>query len=74
MLWRTWQLVESVAGDPIGDGDEARCRQVGIQSGAPLLYSAGLDLRIGLRSGMTAADSAWLEQVLDDHDRSGTSS
>jgi hypothetical protein len=46
-----------------------------IKSGSLLLRSAGLDLRIGLRSkkAVTAA-SAWLGQVLNDHDRTGTSS
>lgn len=46
----------------------------GVQSGTLLLRSAGLNLRIRLRSGTTAAAaSTWLGQVLSEHDRSGTS-
>ena len=46
-----------------------------IQSGSLLLHSAGQELRITLRSRRTAAAaSAWLGQVLSDHDRSGTGS
>jgi len=46
-----------------------------IRSGSLVLRSAGADLRVGLRSRKAvAAASAWLEQVLNDHDRSGTSS
>jgi len=45
-----------------------------IQSGSLLLRSAGVDLRIGLSSRKAAgAASAWLEQVLNDRDRTGTS-
>ena len=44
-----------------------------IRSGSLLLRSAGVDLRIGLRSRKAvAAASAWLEQVLNDDDRSDT--
>ena len=46
-----------------------------IKPGSLLLRSAGLDLHIGLRSRKAvAAASAWLGQVLNDHDRTGTSS
>ena len=46
-----------------------------IESGSLLLRSAGQELRITLRSRRTAAAaSAWLGQVLSDHDRSGTGS
>ena len=46
-----------------------------IRSGSLLLRSAGLDLNIELRSRRTAAvASAWLRQILSDHDRSGTGS
>lgn len=47
--------------------------EVGISSGALRLRSAGLDLRVALGSRRTAAAVlAWLGQVLNDHDRSGT--
>ena len=46
-----------------------------IRSGSLLLRSAGLDLNIELRSRRTAAvASAWLRQILRDHDHSGTGS
>jgi hypothetical protein len=46
-----------------------------IRSGSLLLRSSGLDLNIELRSRRTAATaSAWLRQILSDHDRSGTGS
>ena len=46
-----------------------------IQSGSLLLRSAGQELRITLRTRRTAAAaSAWLGQLLSDHDRSGTGS
>lgn len=45
----------------------------GVRSGSLVLRSAGVDLRVGLRSRKAvAAASAWLGQVLNDHDRSGT--
>ncbi len=46
-----------------------------IRSGSLVLRSAGMDLRVGLRSRKAvAAASAWLGQVPNDHDRSDTSS
>ena len=43
----------------------------GIRSGSLVLRSAGVDLRVGLRSRKAvAAASAWLGQVLSDHGRS----
>jgi hypothetical protein len=46
-----------------------------IRSGLLVLRSAGVELRVGLRSRKAvAAASAWLGQVLNDHDRSDTSS
>ncbi|MGH3198532.1 MAG: hypothetical protein ACRDOH_00065 [Streptosporangiaceae bacterium] len=46
-----------------------------IRSGSLLLRSAGLELGITLRSRRTAAAaSAWLAQVLGDHDHGGTGS
>ena len=47
----------------------------GIRSGSVLLRSAGLELSIRLSSRRAgAAASAWLGQVLSDHDHSGTGS
>ena len=46
-----------------------------IKSGSLVLRSAGVDLRVGLRSRKgVATASAWLGQVLSDHDCSDTSS
>jgi hypothetical protein len=50
-------------------------QRASIRSGALLLRSAGVDMRVRLRSRKTGATAtAWLEQVLGDHDRSGASS
>ncbi len=49
--------------------------QADIRSATLLLRSAGVDLRVRLRSRKTAATAAaWLDQVLGHHDRSGASS
>jgi hypothetical protein len=50
-------------------------QEASIRSGSLLLRSAGVDFRVRLRSRKTAATAAaWLEQVLGNHDHSGTSS
>jgi hypothetical protein len=47
----------------------------GIRSRSLVLRSAGMDLCVGLRSRKAVATaSAWLGQVLNDHDRSDTTS
>jgi len=47
--------------------------EAGIRSSSLVLRSAGVDLRVGLRSRKAvAAASAWLGQVLNDHGRSDT--